>query len=289
MKEESLGISSSGFEYMKLLSNQNSLNEFFDIQDFLKEVVTSKTIPEFEGKNKTIQFINYGDTQLVYVLSVGKRKYTLLLGQPATEFGKVKKEYENLRKLGKANSKNVVVPIHYAKSNSNKRELYVTPYLFQARCVGVEEKEWGMWIPEPEYHFKEFSLKERNIVNSSMIAMLIKLYDNDSNLGIASCHLGGGDFVLEKGFENEEITYSNIIKRLKLIAARELLPISLEEYVDRLKMEFSKRTYYRSEDERDKNILINHKTRSPMTIEEIDRGIELGYKLRQKEIEQREK
>ena len=94
---------------------------------------------------------------------------------------------------------------------------------------------------------------------------------------------------LEKGFENEEITYSNIIKRLKLIAARELLPISLEEYVDRLKMEFSKRTYYRSEDERDKNILINHKTRSPMTIEEIDRGIELGYKLRQKEIEQREK
>lgn len=225
---------------------------------------------------------------MVYVLSVGKRKYTLLLGQPATEFGKVKKEYENLRKLGKANSKNVVVPIHYAKSNSNKRELYVTPYLFQARCVGVEE-EWGMWIPEPEYHFKEFSLEERNIVNSSMIAMLIKLYDNDSNLGIASCHLGGGDFVLEKGSENEEITYSNIIKRLKLIAARELLPISLEEYVDRLKMEFSKRTYYRSEDERDKNILINHKTRSPMTIEEIDRGIELGYKLRQKEIEQCEK
>lgn len=50
MKEESLGIPSSGFEYMKLLPNQNSLNEFFDIQDFLKEVVTSKTIPEFQGK-----------------------------------------------------------------------------------------------------------------------------------------------------------------------------------------------------------------------------------------------
>lgn len=289
MKEEALGIPSSGFEYMKLLPKQNDVDEFFDIQDFLKEVIRSKTIPEFQGKNKTIQFINYGDTQLVYVLSVGERKYTLLLGQPATEFGKVKKEYENLRRLGKANQKNVVVPIHYVKSNSNKRELYVTPYLFQARCVGVEEKEWGMWIPEPRYHFKEFSLKERNIINSSMIAMLIKLYDNDSNLGIASCHLGGGDFILEKGFENEEITYSNIIKRLKLIAARELLPISLEGYVERLKEEFSKRTYYRSERERDKKILINHKARSSMTMEEIERGIELGYELRQKEIEQHEK
>ena len=55
MKEEALGIPSSGFEYMKLLPKQNDVDEFFDIQDFLKEVIRSKTIPEFQGKNKTIQ------------------------------------------------------------------------------------------------------------------------------------------------------------------------------------------------------------------------------------------
>lgn len=50
-----------------------------------------------------------------------------------------------------------------------------------------------------------------------MIAMLIKFFDDKNNLGIGSCRLGGGDFVLEKGYEDEQITYENILKRMKLI------------------------------------------------------------------------
>ena len=148
---ELLGIPSSGYEYMRLLPSQDGwkqrINEYIGIADFLEEVINNKTMPEFQGNNKKVQFINYGDTQLVYVFTVGERKYTLLVGQPATEFGVVKREYDNLKILGKNNKENIVVPIQYFKDKNNQRELYVTPYLYQARCVGVEEQEWGMWIP----------------------------------------------------------------------------------------------------------------------------------------------
>lgn len=291
--EEPLGIPSSGYEYMKVSSKHSDLkskiDEFMDIQDFLVEVANSNTVQEFQGKDKRLQFINYGDTQLVYVLSVGERKYTMLLGQPATEFGAVKKEYDNLKTLGKNNKQNVVVPMQYFKDDKDKRELYVTPYLYQARCIGVEDKEWGAWIPEPVYHFKEFQEEERSIINSSMIAMLIKFFDDKNNLGIGACRLGGGDFVLEKGYENEQITYENILKRMKLIAARELIQLNFDEYVKRLKEEFTRRTYYKSEEERDKSVLINYKSRAHMTLEEIERGIEMGYELRERQKEQFQK
>lgn len=291
MKEynEKLGIPSSGIEYMRVPQNKEGwkerINEFFEIKDFLLQVVNSNELQEFQGKNKKIQFINYGDTQLVYVLTVGERKYTLLVGQPAVEFGTVKREYENLRTLGRNNNENIVVPIHYFKDKKSERELYVTPYLYQARCIGVEDKNWGIWVPEPEYHFQEFSPENKGVINSSMIAILIKYFDDKRNLGIGNCRLSGGDFILEKGFEDEKITYENIMKKMKLIAARELLPMTLEEYINRIKEEFFRITYYKNEEEKDKTILINQKGRASMTIEEINAGIELGCELRKREKE----
>ena len=287
--DEKLGIPSSGIEYMRVPQNKEGwkerINEFFEIKDFLLQVVNSNELQEFQGKNKKIQFINYGDTQLVYVLTVGERKYTLLVGQPAVEFGTVKREYENLRTLGRNNNENIVVPIHYFKDKKSERELYVTPYLYQARCIGVEDKNWGIWVPEPEYHFQEFSPENKGVINSSMIAILIKYFDDKRNLGIGNCRLSGGDFILEKDFEDEKITYENIMKKMKLIAARELLPMTLEEYINRIKEEFFRITYYKNEEEKDKTILINQKGRASMTIEEINAGIELGCELRKREKE----
>lgn len=283
---EPLGFSGSGYEYMRLLPEQKELDEFFEIRDFLREVATSESIPELQNKKKKIQFINYGDTQLVYVLTVGDKKFTLLLGQPATEFGVVKKEYENLKILYRDNPDIVVAPIHYFSSRDNKRELYMTPYLYQARCIASDEEGWGVYVPEPDYHFRTFTQTERNIVNSSMIALLIKLFDTKNNLGLGSCKIGGGDFILEKEIENEDFTYENVLKRMKLIAARELVPMQLEEYINVIRKEFSKPTYYRKESERDKSIIINHKSRIAMTEKEIEKGIELGRELRkEKEIE----
>lgn len=282
--EEPLGIPSSGFEYMKMTKEnanwRERLDKFLDIRKFISDVVNTNTMPEFQGENKTVQFINYGDTELVFVFNVENRKYTLLVGQPATEFGEVETEYENLRRLGKCHKENIVVPIRYF-SNGKDMELYVTPYLYQARCVGIEEKDWGMWVPEPQYYFQDFSQESRKIINSSMIAMLIKFFDDKNNLGIGACHIGGGDFVLQKGFEKEKITYENVLRNIKLIAARKLISASLDEYIDRIKQEFSRRTYYKTENQRDKSILINYKCKTPMTLEEIQKGIELGYKLRE--------
>lgn len=293
MNEEALGIPGTGIEYLKLAPEKdnlvNRIGEFEEIRNFLVEVAQSNLLPEFQGNSKAIQFINYGDTEMVYVLSVGERKYTMLLGQPATQFGTVKQEYENLKMLGRNHPQEVVVPMQCFTSQNGRHELYVTPYLHQARCVGIETTQWGAWVPEPFYRFEDFSQEERSVINSSMIALLINFFDTKNNLGIGACHLGGGDFVLEKGYENEPVTHENILKRIKLIAARELLPMSLDEYVKRIQDEFSQRTYYRSEEERDKSILINHKLKTPMTQEEIQSGIELGYALRERQKEQEEK
>ncbi len=289
MKNESLGIPGNGFEYIKLDSNKSGvnaletrINEFMGISEFLKEVVLEKGVPEFQGQNKRLRFINYGDTQLVYVLEVNDRSYTILLGQPASEFGIVKREHDNLRRIAKNNSENVVSPIHYFQSKDGKRELYVTPYLHQARCIASDEVDgWGVYVPEPDYHFSSFSNEERSVINSSMIALLIKFYDQKNKQGIAACKIGGGDFILEKGYENESLTHVNILKRMKLIAARDMVSMSLEDYIETLKHEFSKRTYYRTEADRDKSVLVNHKARIPMAENEINKGIELGLKLRE--------
>ena len=287
---EALGIPSTGYEYMRVLPSQEEwhqrIKEFFKIRDFLLDIIDSNQIKEFQGENRRIQFINYGDTQLVYVLTVGKRMYTLLVGQPATEFGVVKKEYENLRLLGKNNRENIVIPIKYCQDRNNHKELYVTNYIYQARCIGIEDTEWGIWIPEPEYHFQEFSQEFKSIINSSMIAILVKCFDDKNNLGIGACRLDGGDFMLEKGFENEKITYESILRRIKLISARELLPMSLKEYVNKIEEEFSKSN---TKKDGDKPMLINHNGKATMSLEEILKGIELGYKLREKQKEQDER
>ena len=60
--------------------------------------------------------------------------------------------------------------------------------------------------------------------------------------------------------------------------------MNFEDYIKTLRNEFSKRTYYRIENDRDKSILVNHKCRVPMTEEEIAEGIELGIKLREKDV-----
>ena len=291
MKNESLGIPGNGFDYIKVTPRENMLDElqsriteFIEITDFLKDVVFEKGVPEFQGKNKILRFINYGDTQLVYVLNVNDRNYTLLLGQPTAEFGIVKREHDNLRRLAKDNSDNVVEPIHYFQSQDGKRELYVTPYIHQARCIASDDVEgWGVYVPEPDYHFSSFSEEERKIINSSIVALLVKMYDQKNKQGIAACKIGGGDFMLEKGYEEEPLTHENILRRMKLIAARDMISINLDDYIETIRNEFSKRTYYRSEIERDKSILINYKSRIPMSEEEIDEGIKIGLQLREKD------
>ena len=101
-----------------------------------------------------IQFINYGKTELVYVLTEPNgERVTILTKQPAVEFGKIKQEAQNLRDLKQVDKK-VVAPIDYFRHGG--QELYVTPYINQARCV-ASDGSWGMYIPEPFYRFESFT------------------------------------------------------------------------------------------------------------------------------------
>lgn len=190
-KEDSLGIPNYGIHYLKMPLERNSLKatlaEFEGIHNFINQVASSNIVPEFQGKQKRLQFINYGSTQLVYVLTIDEnRQYTFLVNQPATQFGTGKREFQNLRILSKNNRDNVITPLYYfTDKNSMNRELYVTPYYYQSRCVGVEDKEWGIWIPEPEYLFYDFKAQDRKVINASMVALLVKLYDDKEKKGLS--------------------------------------------------------------------------------------------------------
>lgn len=282
---EPLGITGFGYDYLLLTPTQKIQDEYDKTIHFMVNLIQNETIPQFKGQNRLLQFINYGDTELVYVLNVDNKKYTILINQPHNEPGVVKKEYENLIKLKKRFPNHIVAPFYYAKDNETDKELYVTPYLYQSRCIG-SYKNWGEWVPEPEYHFRTYPEKQRKIINSCMIALLIMFYDDEKKLGLSACKIGGGDFMLEKGYENDEITHKNILKRMKLISAREFIPISLDDYIERIRIEFAKKTYYNSKEDRDKSILINHKARVPMLSEDIETGIQLGLKLRDMKLDE---
>ena len=281
-KNDSLGIPNYGTWYLETLPEQNEVEEFLQINEFIKSVAQTNTVPEFQGREKRLQFINYGRTQLVFVLTVDeKRQYALLVNQPAAKTGVGKTEFRNLMRLSKNNSENVIKPLYYFKDKNNvKRELYVTPYYYQSRCIGIESREWGMWVPEPIYHFKEFSQEEREVINASMVALLIKLYDDEKKWGVSECRLDGGDFMLEKGVEKTKFNFEEVSKRMKLIAARSLISMGLEEYIDGLKQELSGNL---SDDE--KKVIIGKNIKSPMLMEEIEKGIEWGVELRNRKRE----
>lgn len=132
-----------------------------------------------------------------------------------------------------------------------------------------------MWVPEPEYHFTAFKPKDREMINACMVALLIKVYDGKQ--GVSRISLGGGDFMLEKGFENYDINFENILKRMKLIAARSLVEMELEDYINVLKQELSGKI---KDDYKMK--IIGEKLTRPLELHEIEEGIKLGLELREK-------
>ena len=270
--KDSLGIPNFELWYMEVLPNQDVLEELTDMLNFVESIICNKEIIEFNSDNIDVRFINYGETQLVFVVTVDNSKqYTLLINQPATKYGVGKNEFDILNKLNQLDSELVIKPMYYFKNG--RYEAYMTPYYYQARCVGVETTQWGIWIPEPEYHFEIFNENDRKVINSAMVAMLIKLYDEENSKGIAKCRLDGGDFMLLKGFENNEISFENITNHLKLIAARELVSINLADYIDKIRAELTNQG-------NNELVITGKNLRQRFTNEEIETGIEMGLKLR---------
>lgn len=140
-KNEPLGIPGDGYEYQKVSDYQDIYKEYIKTIDFFQgtfnyELYTQA--PDIFSDNYNIKFINYGDTELVYVLANGIKKWTILLGQPMTQKGTVKKEYDILNSLA-INHPDLIVKPNYYFSNQD-RECYITPYIHQARCIASQNK-----------------------------------------------------------------------------------------------------------------------------------------------------
>ena len=172
---QSIGIGIMNAAYLEVDSSQDIAEEYSKIINFLKKyMIKYASEKNIDPKKLRMEFINYGKTELVYVLTEpsGKR-VTLLVKQPGLEFGKVRQEAENLKELKKIDDC-IVAPIDYYECEN--QELYVTPYINQARCV-ASYNSWGMYVPEPFYRFENFTREQEQIVNSCMIAKLVSLYD----------------------------------------------------------------------------------------------------------------
>ena len=279
LSKEPIGIDNYGEWYIRHLPEQNPKEEFDKVNKFVKEIIYNNSIKEIQGKRKTCRFFNYGDTQLVFLMTIDeKSQYALLVNQPKTPAGQGLEEYNNLINLNKNHSDIVIKPIkYYVNPNNPQQELYITPYYFQSRCVGVETTEWGIWIPEPEYYFRDFNKLERKIINKCMIALVVKLYDEKNKKGLSRWRFDGGDFMLLKGFEEDEINEENIIKRLILISARKLISIELNEYIEKMRVELKNGIK-----DGEEKVIIGKNLRCPFSEEEIEEGIQFGLKLRQK-------
>lgn len=268
-----IGIGMVNPMYIEVNELQDKDYEYSKIRKFLKKYMTEYASKKgLDANELELEFINYGKTELVYVLTEPNgERVTILTKQPAVEFGKIKQEAQNLRDLKQVDKK-VVAPIDYFRHGG--QELYVTPYINQARCV-ASDGSWGMYIPEPFYRFESFTNEQEQVVNTCMIAKLVSLYNFEKCQGIGCCKLGGGDFMLPKGWEHKPLTIKNTLNSLYLIAAREMLQCSFEEYLSLIRSEFSRRTINENQDE----LLLNLRGRVPMQIEDIESGIELGKKI----------
>ena len=272
---DNIGIGSINSAYIEVNEIQDINDEYKKIKRFLNKYL--ERYSQMNGvpiENLNVQFINYGKTELVYVLSEKSgKKVTLLVKQPSVQLGKVNQEAQNLLALKKRDP-NVVAPIDYFQLGD--QELYTTPYINQARCI-ASYGSWGMYVPEPYYRFEPFTANQKRIVNSCMIAKLVSLYDFENQEGISSCKLGGGDFMLPKGWEKQKPTIENTLNNLYLIAAREKIKCSFDKYISIIKDEFSRATI----GENQKDLIINLRGRVPMQISEIEYGILLGQAIAQ--------
>lgn len=275
MNNENLGIEDTDILYHAMNNGQNLIEEINKTREFL---VTELPIFLVEnnlfGKDHNLKFINYGNTELVYVLTIDDKRYTLLVGQPKQKMGVVKREFQNLQILSKKN-KNVISPLGYFSNNN--REAYLTPYIYQARDIAARRNKFGLYIPEPNYHFEYFDKDEQELISTTMLSNLIELYDEKECLAIGECHLGEGDFILEKSWSTGDKDPQKIRDKMKLTAARKLLNISLNDYIMLIENEFTKLADFSLEEQ---NSLINYQNRVAFTTKEITTGIEKGLQLR---------
>lgn len=129
--------------------------------------------------NTKVAFMNHGNTQLVYLATIKNQgKFAALINQPHTSLGKVKEEFENLKRMTEIDPRFVVKPIAHFIREEKGHELYVSEYIENALCIAHNE-EHGIYDPLPYYHFETFTPRTSNMIHKSIIALLVNYYDEE--------------------------------------------------------------------------------------------------------------
>ncbi len=224
-----------------------------------------------------LSFMNYGNTELVYLLNINKQKYTLLINPPHMDKTVIKNQFQNLRRLHNNDSR-FIVNAHSFFENE-KYAMYLTEYIDNALCVGNEEPNvLGVWNPLPHYHFEEFNRETSDLVNISRIAHIVNLYDDLNQIGISKTQISGNDFMLTQNTDFQDL--QSIIDNTRIIGARDSISIPFEHYIELLREEFQVATSRTDIDVLEGRLKINHHSKMPISKDIINEGIEQGYMLR---------
>ncbi len=228
-----------------------------------------------------ISFINYGNMQMVYLATLGnKSKTTILINQPHIPLGNVRKEYNNLKRLVEIDPHFVIKPFAYFSRKDMGHEMYASEYIDNALCIAIDEEQ-GFYDPLPKYHFEKFSSEISRKVNSSMISLLVNYYDSEKEKGLSKTQFGGNDFIFTRNFKKDDP--SSVQPNIKIIAAREFIDVSLDEYIDMLSQEFLVGACRDDPLVINGQLKINTGSKLPMTRQEIKEGVDLGLKLRRQQ------
>jgi len=260
---------------------RKTLNAAFDEDN--KDSLLGQLSRKFElpkGLHTQLDFINYGNTQLVYLATLFNdnfaKQFTILINQPSTKLETVKNEFDNLQNLFKIDSRFVVEP--HVFFTDGKHSLYATTYIEKARCIYSGYGKWGMFDPKPIYRFIPFSQEVSDSVTSNMVALLVRYYDEKRGVGISRTQLNGDDFILSQGWNQNNP--NTVLENMKLISARGTIKTSFDEYLDILRNEFITGTHYRDETVKRGEMIVNFKSGLPMSEKVIEDGIVLGLSLR---------
>jgi len=223
-----------------------------------------------------LSFINYGNTELVYLATSEDKKMAVLINQPHMPKGVVRDEFRNLNKVYNHDPTRAVEP--YAFFSNGTHELYACEYFDKAMCIyNGNDRPWGVFDPVPTYHYESFSSPEvAHAIVSCMIGLLVH-YHHDGK-GLAKTQIAGDDFILTRDFDKKDP--ATVLPNMKLISARAFIDCSLDEYVDIIREEFRQATTYDDWKVRQGKIKVNCKSRIPLSEQEIEEGIELGMDLR---------
>lgn len=267
----------------------NQLNQMFNEHEKIKQTLNkwfdcnnpdsafsqlSKKFSLDKNTSTKISMLNYWNTEIIYLVNFWwKWEVVACINQPITPFWKIKQEYENLKRLHDLDTNYIVNPLAFFADEKTWYAFYVTEYIKDAICI-AHDQNWnhGFYNPLPSYHFECIDSEVSKQLNIWIIALLVHYYDKEKWLWISETEISWNDFLLTKEFDPKQL--ESIKDSIKLLAARNSIHISLNEYLDLIRKEFIVWT-----NRTDNNMSINKKSVCWMTWEDIEKWIELWINL----------